>query len=171
MPRHRTRAAALARGVEKGDAHDRSRGCEIQRVQPACHRGGRDDGLSRDATHRRLRRGGEQCERIARASFTAPGTNGAVFATFADPIINGIGEVAFRATLRSGIGDTVAGNTIALWSNSHGTLTVAARQGARPPGLANSVKLTAFNSYVLPDAGGVAKLATVAGSGITTANN
>ena len=33
------------------------------------------------------------------------------------------------------------------------------------------MKFTAFNSYVLPDAGGVATLATVAGSGITTANN
>ena len=108
---------------------------------------------------------------IARATFPAPGTNGAVFATFADPIINGTGEVAFRAKLRLGIGDAVLGNTVALWSNSHGTLTVAARQGARPPGLASGVKFTAFNSYVLPDSGGVVTRATVAGSGITTANN
>ncbi len=108
---------------------------------------------------------------IARAAFPAPGTSGSVFAAFADPIINSAGSVAFRATLKPGIGDAVTGTTIGLWSNGHGPLTVAARQGARPPGLGNGTKFIAFNSYVLPDAGGLVTLATVAGSGITTVNN
>lgn len=108
---------------------------------------------------------------IARATFPAPDTNSAVFGAFSDPVINGAGKVAFRATLKPGIGDAVTGATIGLWSDSHGALALAARQGARPPGLGNGVKFTAFTSFVLPDAGGVVTLATVAGSGITTANN
>jgi hypothetical protein len=108
---------------------------------------------------------------LARATFPAGGTNGAVFAAFSDPVVNATGQVAFRATLKTNVGDAVVGKTFGLWSNSHGSLTVVARQGDRPPGLGNGVKFTAFNSYVLPNEGGVVTFATVAGSGITASNN
>jgi sugar lactone lactonase YvrE len=108
---------------------------------------------------------------IARATFPAPGTNGAYFATLSPPAINNAGEVAFRATLKPGLGDAVAGTTIGIWSNQGGNLTVIARQGQKPPGLGNGTKFTAFTSFAMPEAGGEIILALVAGTNITSANN
>jgi hypothetical protein len=115
-------------------------------------------------------------ESVAQATFPAPGTTKnaqtALFASFSDPVINAGGTVAFRGTLKPGSAGTLAGvNTIGLWSGEPGSITLAARQGDQPPGLGSGTKFTAFNSFVLPDTAGIVTLATVAGSGITTANN
>jgi hypothetical protein len=113
---------------------------------------------------------------VAQAGTAAAGTarNGptdASFAAFSDPVIRADGKVAFRGTLKAGTGGAALGNTIALFSNVGGSVAVQARQGNPPPGLASGVKFSAFTSYVLPDRGGVATLATISGTGIDTTNN
>lgn len=109
---------------------------------------------------------------VAQKGFPAPGTTGAVFNTFSDPVLNNGGKVAFRGALRSGVGDAVSGKLLGLWSDFSGSLTLVARQTVtQPPGLSSGTKFTAFNSFVLPDSTGLAFYATVAGTGITTANN
>jgi hypothetical protein len=75
-----------------------------------------------------------------------------------------------RATARR-VGDATAANASGVWSDASGEIQLIARKGAAAPGLVEGVKFTAFKQIMLPDAGGVAVLATVAGPGISAANN
>jgi|GEM_PF-2253007 len=107
---------------------------------------------------------------IAQSGNAAPGATGSTYAGFSDPVINNDSEIAFRANLKIGTGDTTATNTVGIWSNHSDSLTLVSRQGTQPPG-ATGVAFSAFNHFVLPDEGGVIILATVSGFGVTNANN
>lgn len=108
---------------------------------------------------------------IARQSFIAEGTGGAVFAAFSDPVVNSAGRVAFRATLTPGIGGSTAGNAAGIWTDATGSLAMIARKGEQPPGVATSAKFANFTSIAINDAGDVVFQATITGTGITLANN
>ena len=120
------------------------------------------------------------------AGWDAPGTDGAVFWSFSDPVINNNCSVAFVGTLQSGVGDVVTqpvNNSIGIWSSygpyadAAGNTQLVARQGDQAPGMATAVVFSTFNQIVLPDQGGsgnlggVAFLATVVGNGIFSTNN
>jgi hypothetical protein len=108
---------------------------------------------------------------VVRQGAPAPGTSGAIFRSFADPIMNENGRIAFAGLLHAGVGDATAANASGVWSDASGAIQLIARKGAAAPGLAEGVKFTAFKQIMLPDAGGVAVLASVAGPGISAANN
>lgn len=107
---------------------------------------------------------------MARSTFDAPGTGGAKFVAFSDPVINASGKIAFRATLKNAPGVPV-GTLVGLWSDGLAPLSVVARQGSQPPGTNTGVKFNAFTQYVLPDSGGIAFLANITGTGVTPNNN
>lgn len=108
---------------------------------------------------------------VARTAFPAPGTTNAVFATLADPLTNASGEVAFRATLKGGVGDAATGTTTGIWSGPASAPTLVARQGSQAPGLRAGAKYLSFSSIALPDDLGPVILANISGPSITTANN
>ena len=116
---------------------------------------------------------------VVQAGSTAPGTTGAVFSTFSDPVYNNANAVAFQGTLRAGIGDVVTvptaanpvNNSIGIWSTYGGVLQLVARQGQQAPGMAAPVLFSSFSQFVLPDQGGVAFLANLIGTGIFPTNN
>lgn len=108
---------------------------------------------------------------IARQSFTAPDTNGAVFLSLSDPVINESGKVAFRGVLRTGVNAT-AGHTLGIWSDAGGgAVALIARQGEQPQGIPTTAKFVAFSSLALPEANGPVFLATIAGTNINAGNN
>lgn len=100
---------------------------------------------------------------IARRGATAPGTQGARFASFKDPLLNDVGEVAFLASLSGG--DATKRNNQGIWisasdaANSSGTELVA-RTGALPPGVSAGAQWKSFTSVAFsgvgadPDEGG-----------------
>ncbi len=115
---------------------------------------------------------------IARLGQVAPGTgSSAVFTAFNDPVDNVNDVVAFRATLSVGTGAATAANDIGLWRSASGSLTLAARIGTQAPGCATGITISAITEMALDDVngadgqGGVIFLATLAGTGVTAANN
>jgi hypothetical protein len=110
-------------------------------------------------------------EVIARKGFIADDTDSAVWASFSDPAIDGSGGLAFRATLRTGVGAPL-GHTTGLWAtDSLGALYVAARQGDPAVGASGTPNYGSFTNFTLSANGALSFFATLTGSGITTANN
>jgi streptogramin lyase len=110
----------------------------------------------------------------ARNTFAAHGTSGGVFASVGDPIVSRSGAMAFMGKLKAGLGDATSSNSSGLWSRGSGSgdqLGIAVRQGDGVSGVKGSVKFAKFTQFVLPDTGAPVFTATIAGSGITTANN
>jgi uncharacterized repeat protein (TIGR03803 family) len=105
---------------------------------------------------------------IARAGTTAPGGS-ATFLAFSDPVYNNNEAVAFRATLKAAAGQSALG----LWATDANAPTLAkvALAGDQAPGCPTGTTFSAFSELALPDTGGVIFLATLTGSGVTTANN
>lgn len=68
---------------------------------------------------------------VAQSGTTAADTT-AMFKTFGDPVINGDSEVAFTATLKSGVRTS---DDSGVWSDLGGTLHLAWREGEQAPGL------------------------------------
>ena len=68
---------------------------------------------------------------VARSGNQAPGTpDGAVFALFDPPAINGAGRVAFLADLRQGSGGVTLDNNTGLWAEDpDGVLSLVVREG------------------------------------------
>ncbi|MHA3771210.1 beta strand repeat-containing protein [Verrucomicrobiota bacterium sgz303538] len=91
----------------------------------------------------------------ARKGQIAPGTNGALFSSFKDPLLNEAGDVAFVAAVSGG--DTTKQNKDGLWicpssaTNSAGTQLVA-RSGAQPPGAPAGARWKSFTSVVFAGA-------------------
>jgi len=77
-------------------------------------------------------------------SGTAAADTTAMFKAFGDPVLNDDGEVAFTATLKTGVR---AGNDSGVWSDLGGTLHLALREGEQAPGLPTG-KLFAKASWI-----------------------
>jgi hypothetical protein len=118
---------------------------------------------------------------VVRTGTAAPGTKGALFSALSDPVYNNNNAVAFKGTLKSGIGDATTHSTpknnVGIWSNDGGALHLVARQGNQAPGMDSDVVFSSFTQFALPDqggatnTGGVVLLAGVSGKGITSRNN
>lgn len=107
---------------------------------------------------------------VARTGNAAPGT--AVGVTFSDlggPVLSGGGKLAFRANL-TGTGIN-SGNDSGVWSDGHGALTLIARKGEHAPGTAAGAAFASFGDPVMNASGRAAFQATLAGTGVTGANN
>ncbi len=113
-------------------------------------------------------------ELVAQTQQPAPGTTGAQFASFSDPVYNNFDAVAFRATVKSG--DTVTtgagNNSFGIWANNGGSLQLVARAGGDAPGTDGAV-FQSFLQFALPDQGGVVMLANllIGAGGITAATD
>jgi hypothetical protein len=111
---------------------------------------------------------------FAREGDPAPGGEDAIYAKFADPLLNDRGDVAFTAMLA---GQGVATkNKTGLWWGKPEAPGLATRLGAVAPdadGLATSARFSKFISLALPDGPGAAPIfvANVAGQGVTTKTN
>ncbi len=117
---------------------------------------------------------------VARLGQIAPGTGtNATFLSFSDPVYNDGNAVAFRATLSTGTGLATAATASGIWSNSSGSLALVAQQGHQAPGCIPSspgvtgVTFSAFTELALDhvNGGGAIFSATLAGTGVTAANN
>jgi hypothetical protein len=82
-----------------------------------------------------------------------------MYSSFTDPIDNGTDEVAFVARVSSG--------GTGVWANNK----LVAFTGNAAPGCPAGTVFAGFTQIGLPDQGGVVFLATVAGTGVTSANN
>jgi hypothetical protein len=115
---------------------------------------------------------------VARLGSVAPGTGtSATFLTLSDPAYNLHEAVAFRGTLSVGTGLATATTASGLWCNSAGPLALVAQQGGQAPGCPAGTTFSAFTELALDDVdgatqqGGVIFLATLSGTGVTSANN
>jgi formylglycine-generating enzyme required for sulfatase activity len=111
---------------------------------------------------------------VARAGSQAPGTaNNVNYASLFDPVMNDAGQTAFVAELTgSGVDST---NNSGIWSEGLGSLALVARSGDHAPGTPNGVNFGYINGFFLPyvlnDAGQIAFLAPLTGSGISASND
>lgn len=111
---------------------------------------------------------------IAREGAVANGTGGALFASFTPPVKTNSGQIFFMAKLK-GTGVTTLNNT-SLWSSAGGSPTLVLRTGSAAVNAAGDVMPHTFasiRSFAVPHnaTGKPLILATVRGTGITTANN
>jgi hypothetical protein len=98
---------------------------------------------------------------VARTGSVAPGTSSAVFMALSNPVYNSSEAVAFLARLKVASGEASAANADGIWSTSSGSLALVAREGGQAPGYPEGTMFKGFNSFALPDEGGVLLLATV----------
>jgi hypothetical protein len=112
---------------------------------------------------------------IARGGGPAAGAPaGAVFHTFPtlSPAINNAGEIAFAATLGTGVGGVDVDNDAGIWAHRDGALQLIAREGSPAPGLPSGVKFgSLWASPILNGTGHTAFSASLAGDGVTAANS
>ncbi len=114
---------------------------------------------------------------VARAGDPAPGMpSGVRFDNFYDNLptsdaiaLNDSGHLAFRAaTIGSGL---TTANNVGIWSDASGSLSLTARTGNQAPGTAAGVTFSSLLAPALNNAGQVAFIATLTGSGVTLTNN
>ena len=85
--------------------------------------------------------------------------------------------MAFRATLSIGTNQATAATSAGIWSVGNAGLEPVALLGDEAPGCAMGVTLSAFTELALDDkvgtadSGGVIFLATLSGTGVSSANN
>lgn len=103
---------------------------------------------------------------IANSGDSAFGTDG-VFAGFQRPVINAGGQIAYRATLQSGVGSVGSNNDEGIWSGS----TLIARKGSAAAGTAGVYNL--FLDPIVGDGGHIAWLAFLRQGigGVTSSND
>ena len=102
---------------------------------------------------------------IIRVGDNAAGTTSAVFSAMGDPVYNENEEIAFKGTLKVGVGGVTStpaltANNIGIWSNTGGTLHLVAQRAGEAPGCPDAT-FASFTSLVLPDQGGVVMLANL----------
>ncbi|QEG36264.1 DUF7453 family protein [Bythopirellula goksoeyrii] len=103
---------------------------------------------------------------IAREGSVAPGVDGN-FASFSDPVMNGAGQVLFRATLE---GEQVsASNNHGIWSEGNGSLALLARSGH--PASGTSATFSSFEDPIINAMGQAAFLGYLTGLGVGSNNN
>jgi hypothetical protein len=106
---------------------------------------------------------------VVRSGDPAPGTDpGVNFFTLGDPALNNAGQLAFSASL---IGGGLPFNTGGIWSGLPGSLGLVARVGLPAPGTDAGTVFSGLSAPILNGAGDVAFHATLAGPGVTPANN
>jgi hypothetical protein len=96
---------------------------------------------------------------VAREGSAAPGAlDAAVYSVFEDPVLNDLDEIAFRATLRTGLGGTPVGfgNDGALFGPTPGGLGLIAREGDPVPGASDGADFGLIARPSLNSAGEVA---------------
>ena len=107
---------------------------------------------------------------ILRVGDNAPDAAGAstaaIFSAVSDPVYNANEEIAFKGTLKVGVGGVTSlpeltANNIGIWSNTGGTLNRVALRGGQAAGCPAGATFSAFTSTVLPDQGGVVIFATL----------
>jgi hypothetical protein len=108
----------------------------------------------------------------ARINFPSPGVEDSLFGSLSDPVVSGGGSYAFWGKMKPGFGGVTIGTSAGLWADTGAGLGLIARQGqASVPGVPGAVKFTKFTRFVLPDEGGAIFQASLAGQGISLANN
>jgi len=107
---------------------------------------------------------------VARKGDAAPGTEaGIVYAGYGVPRLNNDGQVAYLAGLTfSGMSST---NEFAIYGGSIAAPQLIARQGSQAPGLPSGVNYSNVFAPSLNNAGQVAYLASLTGTGVTSENN
>jgi len=108
---------------------------------------------------------------VTRKGAQAPGTaSGVTFADLNDPVLSGSGHVSFRAVI-TGPGVT-SSNDEGFWAGTASNLRLVAREGAQAPGYPAGVVFKSFITLpTMNSLNQMAFLASVAGPGITTAND
>lgn len=104
---------------------------------------------------------------VAREGGAVPRITGATFSFIGDPVLNSNGQTAFAGLMA---GAPVTTNA-AIFSEGVGTLAIAARKGNAAPGTAAGVTFNGFGSPLLNVDGQVAFTATLAGTGVSLAND
>ena len=108
---------------------------------------------------------------VAREGSQAPGTDDGVnFTLISTPVLNGAGQVAFRASLDgAGVDNT---NIEGIWSEGGGSgLALVARKGDPAPGTAVGVNFSNFLSPVINGAGQIAFVGFLTGEGVDATND
>ena len=106
---------------------------------------------------------------LAREGDQAPGLPaGVLFATcqgdiLCTPVINDVGDTAFRVSLSDGSGS--------IWAHRSGSLNLVARTGTQAPGLPAGVLFGPLRNLVLNDAGQTAFSSFLVGQGVDATNN
>jgi hypothetical protein len=106
---------------------------------------------------------------VAREGDTAPGTGGATFNGFSDPLLLSGSTVVVPASLVAGGGVTTA-NDSGLWVGTPGSLQLFVREGDTAPGAGGAT----FSGAPVPTAapsGTIAFRGGLTGAGVTTSNN
>ena len=103
---------------------------------------------------------------VAREGATAPGTTG-VYSTFGAPVINDDNQVAFWASLRSGIGGVTTDNNAGIWRDT----TRIAREGSTAGGTSGAL-FSGFGIPILNNVGQVAYFGVLRdGNGVSSNND
>jgi len=91
-------------------------------------------------------------------------TNGSIFATLGDPLLNENGRIVFQAAMKRGVAGITANNASGIWSDRDGTVKRLLQQTDQEPdgGLG---KFTKFDQIGLTDSGRVIVFATVTEAG------
>jgi hypothetical protein len=109
---------------------------------------------------------------VAVTGHASPGASGAVFGSFVDdPLLNNVGQIAFRATLLNGVGGVTANNDDGVWADRAGALGLIAREGNPAPGTV-STNFSTIVSLAFNDVGQTAIVAALRlSSGVIPPNN
>ncbi len=115
--------------------------------------------------------GGSGLALVARGGNAAPGTDAGVnFIGFFDPVINDLGQIAFRGIV-TGTGVT-SSNDYGIWSQGGGSgLSLIAREGDAAPGTGPGVSFSFLNDPVFNGAGQIAFRGNITGTGVSSSNN
>ncbi len=104
---------------------------------------------------------------IARDGNAAPGTS-EIFSSFGFPILNGVGQTAFRGSLTVPGGD--GRSHWGIWSEREGTLSLVAREGSIAPGT-DAAFVTSLFSPAFNDLGQVAFGGFLTGPNVDSSND
>lgn len=114
---------------------------------------------------------GGNIQLVARAGNSAPGTTANFGMIAGAPSVNSLGNIAFTAGLTGG-GVTTANNR-GIWSNGSGTLSLVVRENdaATDAGTGVTFGDLETSNPIIGDNNEIAFRASLAGTGVTTANN
>ena len=114
---------------------------------------------------------------VSQSHLTSPNSPiGGVFASYGQPIVNGLGHYAYQAKLLAGVAGVTSLNAAGIWADHNsGRAKIIARAADTAPDATGAITpggavFTIFTDPVFDNNDKVAFVATVAGSGVTTAN-
>ncbi len=112
---------------------------------------------------------GFETTRVAQTGDFAVGSSGPTFASFGNGAVDGNDDVAFAATLTTGVAGVTASDDAGIWIDNNGTRNLIAQTGASAPGVSGAVFAT-LTDPVYDNNADVAFGATLkAGTGSVTA--